>query len=101
MAGQRSRDQEADGAVGARHVVLAAAMDGAGGEHQLVAHQHDAALDVGGMLGEFVRRAAAEIDHLGGEPVLSAWRCVRTSGWQAAIVPPGRRKVAVLARQPS
>jgi ABC-type polar amino acid transport system ATPase subunit len=33
----------------ARHVVLAAAMDGAGGEHQLVAHQHDAAPDVGGM----------------------------------------------------
>ena len=71
MAGQRAGDQEADGAVGARHVVLAAAMDGAGGEHQLVAHQHDAALDLGGMLGELVRRAAAEIDHLGGEPVLA------------------------------
>ena len=64
MAGQRPRDQEAHGALGARHVVLAAAMDGAGGEHQLVAHQHDATLDVGGMRVEFFRRAAAEIDQL-------------------------------------
>jgi hypothetical protein len=40
------------------------------GEHQLVPHQHDTAPDVGRMLGELVRHAAAEIDHLGGEPVL-------------------------------
>ena len=65
MAGKRPCDQETDGAVGARHVVFAAAMDGAGGEHQLVAHQHDAALDVGGVRLELLRRAAAEIDHLG------------------------------------
>ena len=65
MAGKRPCDQEAHGAMGARHVVFAAAMDGAGGEHQLVAHQHDAALDVGGVGLELLRRAAAEIDHLG------------------------------------
>ena len=67
MAGQRPRDQKAHGAMGARHVVLAAAMDGAGGEHQLVAHQHDAALDVCRMRVEFIGRAAAEVDHLGRE----------------------------------
>ena len=65
MAGKRPCDQEADRAMGARHVVLATAMDGAGGEHQLVAHQHDATLDLGGVRVELLRRAAAEIDHLG------------------------------------
>ena len=30
---------------------------------------------------ELLRRAAAEIDHLGREAVRAAWRCVRTSGW--------------------
>ncbi len=67
MTGQRPGDQEAHGAMGTRRVIFAAAMDGAGGEHQLVAHQHDTAPDVGGVRFEFIRRAAAEIDHLGGE----------------------------------
>jgi hypothetical protein len=47
MATERACDQEAHRAMGARRVVLAAAMDGAGGEHQLVTHQHDTASDVG------------------------------------------------------
>ena len=69
MAGERSRDQEAHGATGPRRFVFAAAMDSSGGEHQLVTHQHDAAVDVGGMRFEFFRRAAAEIDHLRAESV--------------------------------
>ena len=72
MARQGPGNEESHRAIGARHVVLAAAMDGAGGEHQLVPHQHDAALDLRGMCLEFVRRAAAEIDHLGGEPAFAS-----------------------------
>src|SRR4029453_1186017 len=52
--------------MGAGGIVLAAAMDGPGGEHQLVAHQHDAALDLGRMRLELFRRATAGADHLGG-----------------------------------
>ena len=59
MARQGSRDKEAHRAVGARHVVLAAAVDGAGGEHQLVPHQDDAAPDLGRVRLELVGRAAA------------------------------------------
>ena len=69
MAGKRPCDQETHGAMGARHVVFATAMDGPGGKHQLVAHQHDATLDVGGVGVELLRRAAAEIDHLAAEAV--------------------------------
>jgi len=69
MAGQRPGDQKARGAISARHVVLAPAMDGAGGEHQLMAHQHDTASDIGCVRFEFFRRAAAEIDDFGGEPI--------------------------------
>src|SRR4029077_14957000 len=45
--------------------VFAAAMDGAGDEHQFMPHEYDAALDVGRVGGELLGRAAAQVDDLG------------------------------------
>ena len=67
MARQGAGDQETHRTIRARHIVLAATMDGAGREHQLVAHQHDASIDLRFMRLEFFRRAPTDIDHLGGE----------------------------------
>ncbi len=81
VARQRARDQEADRARGARHVVLSTAVNRSRREHQLVPHQHDAALYLGGMRCKFILCARDRDRPLPPSvpPLLVAM--VSTSGW--------------------
>jgi hypothetical protein len=67
-ARHRTRDQKADRARLTRHQILAAPVDRASREHQLVAHQRDPAGKLRTMHLEFLRSAAPEIHHLGRNP---------------------------------